>query len=442
MTDGFIDIPPSARYRLANARVPRCLIDPAPAGLSDGGDGLALVDIDIEDGAISAIAPASGHGDGTDAIDLDGGQAWPCFVDLHTHLDKGHIWPRHPNLDNSHPGALKAVAADRAANWSAEDLARRMDFSLRAAFAHGAGAIRTHIDSMRPQNKISWPVIAEMRQEWADRIKLQAVSLVHLELYRDADLATEVADVVAEYGGIFGTVAMIHDGLDDLMDMLFRLALERDLEFDFHVDETTNPDSSAMEAVARAALRHKFERRIVVGHCCSIAQKPDDEIDRTLDLVAEAGLHVVSLPMCNMFLQDRGADRTPRWRGVTLLHEMKARGIPVSVASDNTRDPFYGYGDLDGMEVFTQAARIAHLDRPVGDWPAAVTRTPADTMGLSDAGRISIGGPADLVLFRSRHYSELLSRPQADRVVLRAGHAIDTTLPDYRELDDLVAAAV
>jgi cytosine deaminase len=31
-----------------------------------------------------------------------------------------------------------------------------------------------------------------------------------------------------------------------------------------------------------------------------------------------------------------------------------------------------------------------------------------------------------------------MSRPQADRTVIRAGHAIDRTLPDYRELDDLM----
>jgi cytosine deaminase len=42
------------------------------------------------------------------------------------------------------------------------------------------------------------------------------------------------------------------------------------------------------------------------------------------------------------------------------------------------------------------------------------------------------------VLFGARDFSELLARPQADRRVLRAGVPIDTTLPDYRELDDLV----
>ena len=36
--------------------------------------------------------------------------------------------------------------------------------------------------------------------------------------------------------------------------------------------------------------------------------------------------------------------------------------------------------------------------------------------------------------------TELLSRPQADRVVLRSGKPIDTSLPDYRLLDQHVGA--
>jgi cytosine deaminase len=67
-----------------------------------------------------------------------------------------------------------------------------------------------------------------------------------------------------------------------------------------------------------------------------------------------------------------------------------------------------------------------------------VTRTAAEIMGLAEAGRIRVGAPADLVLFRGRGYSELLARPEASRVVLRAGRPIDGALPDYRELDPLL----
>ncbi|RMF67069.1 MAG: cytosine deaminase, partial [Cyanobacteria bacterium J069] len=138
-------------------------------------------------------------------------------------------------------------------------------------------------------------------------------------------------------------------------------------------------------------------------------------------------LHPSSLP-----------SRTPRWRGITLLHELKHAGVPVAIASDNCRDPFYGFGDHDGLEVFTQGVRIAQLDAPYGDWSRVVTTTPADLMGLPDAGRIAPGLPADLILCKARYFSELLARPQGDRTVLRQGKPIDTTLPDYVELDDLL----
>ncbi len=133
--------------------------------------------------------------------------------------------------------------------------------------------------------------------------------------------------------------------------------------------------------------------------------------------------------------------RTPRWRGVTLVHEMRGAGIRVSVASDNTRDPFYAYGDLDMVEVWREATRILHLDHPFGDWHRAFAASPAEAMGMSGRGVIRAGAPADLVLFRARVMTELLSRPQSDRLVLRGGRVLDATPPDYRELDATVGFA-
>ena len=164
-----------------------------------------------------------------------------------------------------------------------------------------------------------------------------------------------------------------------------------------------------------------------------------DEVQRTLDLVAEAGIAVVSLPMCNLYLQDRVPGRTPRRRGVTLLHEMAARGIPVALASDNCRDPFYAYGDHDLAGGVPRGG--AHRpSRPPGRRLARRGDPHARRAhGPAGARADRAGAPADLVLFKARGWSELLSRPQADRIVLRAGRPVDTTLPDYRELDQGLA---
>jgi cytosine deaminase len=438
MITGFATVPAGGEYRLRHARVPVTLLAEPIPGLPTDGDGLALVDIGIAGDTIARILPVGAAPAEGAAIELDGGQVWPCFVDLHTHLDKGHIWERAPNPDGAFASALRAVAADRAARWSRLDVSRRMEFGLRASYAHGTRAVRTHIDSHGPQMAISWSVVRELRALWAGRVDLQAVSLVGLDAFNGRE-GERLADTVAEASGILGGVAFMGAAIDKELDRVVTLAAERGLDLDFHADESGDIGAESLHHIARAILRHGFQGRVVCGHCCSLAVKPPDAVEETLGLVKQAGIAIVTLPMCNLYLQDRMPGRTPRWRGVTLLHEMKSLGIPVAVASDNVRDPFYGFGDHDMLEVFREATRIVHLDRPYGDWPRAVTRTPADLMGLGPAGRLGAGLPADLVLFCGRGFSELLSRPQTDRVVIRAGRPLDVGVPDYRELDDLVS---
>ncbi len=421
-------------FALRNARVPLSLIADPAADLEVDAEGLAKVDISIADGRIAGIRPPGGNVEPGDR-DLDGGQVWPCFADIHTHLDIGHIWTRAPNADGSFWTAARAVANDRDANWTGDDLRARMEFGLRCAYAHGTRAIRTHLQSPPGQAETTWGVFRELREEWRGRIDLQGVNLLMVDDYRDGK-SDAIVDLVGKSGGIVGAVIFMVPGIDDILDGIFRLAAERSLDLDLHVDESLDKRDRTLRHVAEAARRNRFAGRIQCGHCCSLAVQPEDDADRTLDLVAEAGISVVSLPMCNVFLMDREAGKTPRRRGVTLVREMAARGIDVSFASDNCRDPFYGYGDHDMLEVFAQAARIAHIDLPMEDWPLSVTATPIDVMGLDGPGLIAPGEPADLVLFNGRGYSELLSRPQTDRAVLRAGEPIDTTLPDYRELDD------
>ena len=101
------DFSPS-RYVLKNATVPACLTSGA---IEPRGDGLGLAHLLVEHGDVIAVVSREemlGSGAGPE-IDLDGGLVLPGFVDMHTHLDKGHIWPRRPNPDGSFAGALEAV---------------------------------------------------------------------------------------------------------------------------------------------------------------------------------------------------------------------------------------------------------------------------------------------------------------------------------------------
>ena len=435
----FLTIPPAVTaFRLTNARVPVCLLAD-PARLTADADGLAPCDITIDAGQIRAIGPAGAATDDVARFDLDHGIVLPRLVDIHTHIDKGHIWPRAQNPNGTHSGARAAVMADRDKNWSAEDVRKRMDFSLRCAFAHGTGALRTHIDSYGKQTAISWPVFAEMREHWKDRIALQAVALFPIDraVTDEAEFRNTV-EAVAKHGGILGGLTFLGEApnqkSDAMLDKLFEAAIANGLDLDFHVDESDSPDARSLGQIAEAALRHKFKGRIVAGHCCSLSLLDDNTRATIIAKVAEAGVTVVSLPMCNMYLQDRTPNRTPRWRGVAPLHELDAAGVTVMVASDNTRDPFYAYGDLDMLEVHREATRILHFDHSERPWFKTVAATPGAVMGVRH-GRMAAGAPAGMIVTRARTMNELLSRPQTDRVVLCVGKQVDRTLPDYRELD-------
>ncbi|MBB3645581.1 cytosine deaminase [Rhizobium sp. BK619] len=437
MTHSFLSPPNAGRFVLSNATLPAVAVEGFDAPATEG---LVKTDIVIADGVISTLLPAGAAPVELPRSDLKDGMVWPCFTDMHTHLDKGHIWPRNANPDGTFIGALDAVRADREAYWSAADVSKRMEFSLRSAYAHGTSLIRTHLDSLAPQHRISFEVFAEMREAWKDRIALQAVALFPLENMVDATYFADLVAVVREKGGLIGGVTRMTADLDSQLDVLFRAAADNGLDVDLHVDESDDPAAETLKAIAQAVLRNRFDGKVTAGHCCSLARQDEETAKRAVELVAKAGISIVSLPMCNLYLQDRYPGRTPRWRGVTLFKELAAAGVATAVSSDNTRDPFYAYGDLDPVEVLREAVRILHLDHPLDTAARVVTTSPADILGRPDKGRIAVGALADLVLFSARRWSEFLSRPQSDRVVLRRGKVIDRSLPDYRELDSVVGA--
>ncbi|MEM8853883.1 MAG: amidohydrolase family protein, partial [Pseudomonadota bacterium] len=71
-----------------------------PTALLEFGEGdVTAVDITLDGPRIALVEP---HADGaTGEVDCKGGIVTPAFVDMHTHLDKGHIWPRAQNPDGT-----------------------------------------------------------------------------------------------------------------------------------------------------------------------------------------------------------------------------------------------------------------------------------------------------------------------------------------------------
>lgn len=359
---------PGSSFTLVRSRVPSCFLATPPAGAHHDDEGSVLLDVVVERGRITALRPSGAGCDGTPpAVDVGGRQVWAALVDMHAYLDKGQVIPR-ARPDGTLNGGLRLTAEDRK-YWTADDIAARMRFSLKCAYVHGVSAIRTHLDSHEGLAERSWAVFKQLRAEWEGRITLQAVGMVPLAAFRDA-WGARLANLVAEAGGVLGGVT---DGLgayegaaggelDSLLERFLRIADERGLDVDLHVDQSDNPTMFALPHIANAVLRTKFKGRVVCGHCVNLALQPDDVAQRTIAQARDAGLAFVTLPASMMYLQDRQRNRTPRWRGVTLAAELSRAGLSVAIAGDNCRDAWFPFGDHDMLDTLQQAVRVFQLD--------------------------------------------------------------------------------
>lgn len=393
----------------------------------DPATGLAVTDLSID--ANGRIAPAI---DGA-AIDMGGRIVLPCFIDSHVHLDKAFTVRRTGVPQGGLLDAIRLITADMP-NRTSEDLAERMEKSLSLAYAKGTSVMRTHLDSPdQPAESIAWKVLTELREQWRDRMTLQAVALMALERVDGEDFS-ERCRQIASMGGVVGAFVPTGAATSHRLDRLFELATHYNLDVDFHVDESLDPEAIGLELIAESILRTGFKGRVVAGHCCSISVRPDAEVSALISKVAEAGIHIISLPHSNLYLQDRQPGRTPRMRGLTLAYELRAAGVSVHFASDNVQDPFYPFGEFDMLDVMRSSIRLAHLDTDIGSWVPAFYRNAATALNRPEAGRIAIGGTADFIAFDAFDWYDLFSQSHANRMVFRNGINLSSRSSGLRDL--------
>lgn len=371
-------------------------------------------DIAIDGGRIALLTPSQTTG---------GGFITPLFADVHVHLDKTFTIGRIAERGNAKVeclfDAIDLMNIDRQ-HWNADDIRARATRGLEAAYAQGVGAIRTHIDWTTPEVPTAWPVLNELREEWHDRIDLELAALIHGDLVLDA--GSTIAERVAKDGGVLGAFFYINADIEAKIEAMFRLAVQHDLKLDFHVDEGLELEADGFSLIVAATKRHNMGGGVLCGHACSLSLREPDELSRILDAAADAGTALVSLPTSNLYLQDRLGGKSPRLRGVAPLKEARRAGMDAMLGSDNVRDAFYPYGDYDPLSVLRLAAPVCHLEPD--EWLDSITTLPARFIGSDRVQVLSAGEPANFIWHDATDINDLISRPQARRVVWRDGKPI------------------
>lgn len=370
---------------------------------------------------------------GKDQVQIDASDhiVVPGFVDGHVHLDKAHTLAIATNQSGTLHEAIQSYRK-HAPGFSKEDVKRRMKRTIYEAVSFGTMAIRTHLDFFTGDDGS----VAKQTLEAALEVKKEVRGMMDVQLFVMCDpviLEAPFNSLLREglamgIDGIGGAPHLSPD-FEESVKALFALSDETGKPLDLHSDETDDPDVNTVSMIAEEVIKRGMQHQVTVGHLCSLAAMDQVTAEQTMALIHRAGLHVMTLPGANMYLQGR-SDKGLIRRGVTRVKELHEHGVNVAVGSDNIQDPFHPYGHGDLLEIGRLSTYAAHMNG-VQERLATlkmITENPARALGYKEKEYgINIGSPANCVITESESVAQLLADLSPNRTVIRNGERIAET---------------
>ena len=373
-------------------------------------------DIGITGDRIAATGDLTGAEAG-EVIDASGDLVSPPFVDPHFHMDATLSYGT-PRINASGTllegislwGELKQIA-------SVDEMVERALAYCDWAVSMGLLAVRSHVDTCDDDLK-GVEALLHVRDAVKPYLDLQLVAFPQDGFYRDPTARANTlraldmgVDVV---GGIPHFERTMADGAASVRE-LCEIAAERGLLVDLHCDETDDPMSRHIEALAYETQRLGLQGRVAGSHLTSMHSMDNYYVSKLLPLIAEAEIAAIPNPLINITLQGRH-DTYPKRRGLTRVKEMQAQGITVGWGQDCVRDPWYSLGTADMLDVAFMGLHVAQMTSPeeMHRCFTMVTEENAKIMHLDDYG-LAVGKAASLVVLDAGSAIEAL-RLRPDRL--------------------------
>lgn len=381
-------------------------------------------DIIIEGGKIAQIgeslsAEADSH------FDLGGRVVVPGFVEAHTHIDKAYTLHLCENAAGTLDGAIREMYKVKG-TATVDEIYGRAEACLLNFISHGATTVRTHIDVDHAIDLRGMEALLRLRDRYREKVTLQLVPLAGSApgATDESEYRKYLREAVSMGADAVGGVPTLSFDSEAHLEIAFATAAEFNLPIDLHVDESDDPNHLVLEQLAEKTIGEGWQGRVVAGHCCSLAAVDDATASRVIDKVAEAGISVITLPLCNLYLQGRG-DTQPVRRGITRVKELLDAGVNVFCASDNVQDAFGPYGRADTLEAAWLTGLAAHLNESFRSTLLdMVTGRPAKALGLGDGYGLREGAPADLVVMASESPGTVVVERPGRLAVFRSGKVV------------------
>lgn len=381
-------------------------------------------DLRCEGGVISDLQPSSGER----ASGLGGAVVTPAYVDVHHHLDKAFSGAGAPNVSGTLTEAIR-ISGELKRRSTESEVYERVVRAARLALAHGSVRLRTHVDVDPVAGLTHVRAVLRARDDLAVP-SLQVVAFPQDGLTPSAgsdpvDLMREAMVLGCD---VVGGIPARDEVPADHVRTVFDLAAEFDSPLDLHVDESDDPNDRTLEMVADETTRRGWAGRVTASHCCSLASQPQQTRAEIIAKVADAGVHVVTLPSTNLYLQGRD-DQVAVRRGLAPVKPLLTAGVNVVYGSDNIRDPFNPFGNADMGQLGWLLAHAAHMGGmdDLAEIRAMGTTRPAAILASRPhvpSDPLRVGAPADLLVFDVDTAAEVVIGPMKPLRVIAGGQVV------------------
>jgi cytosine/creatinine deaminase len=397
--------------------------------------GGAQSDVRIRGGYIETIATA---GELTPAseeqvLDLSGYLLLPAPAEPHAHLDKAFTAER---FERAAPDLITAIEQWHAhrATLTAEDVAERARAAALETLAHGATALRTHVDVGEGIGLRGVEALVAVREELRELIEIQVVALAYPvagERYADnRRLLCEAAEMGIDLVG--GAPHVTDDPSGDL-EVALKVAERYGIGVDLHTDERME-ESHGLEELCGRCL-NGFTLPATASHCVSLGAMPAETQAEIAALVARAGVGVVTCPLTNLLLQGLGV-RSLTPRGMTAVHALLEANAVLAAGGDNVQDVFNPIGCGDPLQTAQLVMAAGQVDAETAY--GLVSASARAVMGLP-AVRLEPAAPAELLAVRARSLTQAIATVTEDRTVIRGERVVVRTRVE-REINRAVGA--
>jgi cytosine deaminase len=299
------------------------------------------------------------------------------------------------------------------------------------AVGHGLLAIRSHVD-ICDDRLLAVDALLEVKKTVKPYLDLQLVAFPQDGYLRSPNARNNMNRALDKGVEVVGGIPHFERTMADgpaAIRALCEIAAERGLMVDMHCDESDDPMSRHVEALAAETRRLGLNGRVTGSHLTSMHSMDNYYVSKLIPLMAEAELRVVANPLINIVLQGRH-DTYPKRRGMTRVPELMAAGLTVAFGQDCVMDPWYPLGAADMLDAASMGLHVAMMTGSAAMRACfmAVTENPARILGLEGYG-IEPGCFADLVILQAADPVEAV-RLRATRLhVIRRGAVIAETTP-------------